>query len=403
MSSTLNVPLALHGGEPIRDETKRPWPLWPIHDERERENLLGVLDSGAWWYGAQVAAFEEAFAHHQDALHCVSCTNGTTAGEVMVQALNLEPGDEVIVPPYTFIATGTAVLRMGATPVFADVDESWCLDPDAAEAAITPRTKALMPVHFGSRVADMDRLRAVAERHGLVIIEDACHSWGSKWLSKGTGALGLAGFFSFQASKNISAGEGGAILTDDPDFAETCRSITNCGRTPGGGPWFHANAIGTNARITEFTAALLLAQLSRLQEQTTLRERNAAILDEALSEVEGLTPQPGDPRMTQRAYHLYPMRFDPEVFGCSRENFIAAARAEGLPVTAGYTVPLHAQPVFKNAGRSIDYAKVSCPVAEDLCYHSGVWFHHRLLLAGEDDMAEIAAIIRKVRMNAPKL
>jgi dTDP-4-amino-4,6-dideoxygalactose transaminase len=391
--------LAIHGGAPVRG-ADRTWPAWPVVTDAERRALLEVLDSGKWWYGEGVARFEEEFAAFQDAAHCVTCTSGTTSAEICVQALGIGPGDEVIVPAYTFIATASSVARMGATPVFVDVDESWCMDPAAAEAAITPRTQAIMPVHFGSRVADMDRINAIADAHGLAVIEDACHSWGAKWKGKGTGALGRCGVFSFQMSKNITAGEGGAIVTDDEALAERCRSIVNCGRVRNGG-WYSHEVIGTNARLTEFAAALLRAQLARLEGQTLHRIEMAALLDRELAGIAGLTPQPGDPRMTRRAYHLYPFRLDETAFGCSRARFVEAARAEGMSLTAGYPLPLYAQPVFQRLGGRI--RPLPCPVTEDLCAHSGLWFNHALLLASEEDMRDIARIFAKLKEHVADL
>jgi len=392
--------LAIHGGKPVRrpDQT---WPAWPIFDEKEIGALRDVLESRKWFYDQQVAQFEREYAAFQDARFCISCTSGTTAIEIALQALGIGPGDEVIVPPYTFIATASAVLRVGATPIFVDVDSSWCMDPNLIEPAITPRTKAIMPVHFGGRICDMDRIPAIADKHGLPVIEDACHSWGGKWEGKGTGALGRCGVFSFQASKNITAGEGGAILTDEADLAALCKSLVNCGRTPDG-PWYHHVNAGTNARLTEFGAAILRAQMTRLEAQTLLRERNAALLYAELSEVDGIIPQPSSNRITRRAYHLYCMRIDEARFGCSRARFIEAAQAEGLPVSAGYPIPLYKQPVFERC-RSYDYKQCRCPVAEDLCYNSGMWFAHSLLLGSENDMRDIAAIITKIKENAASL
>jgi dTDP-4-amino-4,6-dideoxygalactose transaminase len=391
--------LAIHGGTPVRSAEKT-WPRWPRVTDAERSALLEVLDSGKWWYGERVAAFERDYAAFQDAQHCVTCTSGTTAAEVCIQALGIGPGDEVLVPAYTFIATATSVARMGATPVFVDVDESWCMDPAAAEAAITPRTKAMVPVHFGSRVADMDALNAVAEKHGIIVMEDACHSWGSKWKGKGTGALGRCGVFSFQMSKNMTAGEGGAILTDDEALADRCRSITNCGRVKGGA-WYGHDVVGTNARMTEFAAAILNVQLARLEEENAHRARMATLLDSELAGIEGITPQPGDPRMTRRAYHLYPFRLDEQAFGCTRERFVAAARAEGMSLTAGYPLPLYKQPVFERLRGGAP--EPVCPMTEDLCAHSGLWFNHLLLLSQEEDMREIAQIFRKVKEHASEL
>lgn len=401
MATTSTSPLALHGGTPVRGADKT-WPGWPIFDDAERTALMRVLDSGKWWFGEKVAQFEREYAAFQDAKRCVTCTSGTTAIEIVLQALGLKPGDEVIVPPYTFYATASAVARGGRYPVFVDVDESWCMNPDLIEAAITPRTKAIMPVHLGGRVADMDRINAVAKAHGLFVIEDACHSWGAKWNQKGTGALGDCGVFSFQASKNINAAEGGAIVTDNEDLAEMCWSLTNCGRSRTGAWYEHPN-LGTNARLTEFQGAVLSAQLTRLEEQTLRRARNAAILDEGLGAIDGLTPQPGDARITRRGYHLYCLRIDPERFGCPRERVVEAAAAEGLPLSIGYPIPLYRQPSMQRLTGGPDYGAFRCPVAEDLCARSGLWIGHQILLAGEQDMRDIIGIFAKIQANAAEL
>ena len=393
--------LALLGGTPVRDEAARPWPQWPIFGAEERAALLEVFDSGNWWYGPRVAAFEREYAAFQGAQHCISCNSGTTALEIALQALGVRPGDEVIVPPYTFFATASAVSRVGGIPVFVDVDDSWCMDPAAVALAVTPRTKGIVPVHFGGRICDMDRINEVAAKNGLFVLEDACHAWGSRWKGKGAGVLGKCGAFSFQHSKNITAGEGGALVTDDADFANLCRSLSNCGRDPVKGGYTHYNR-GTNIRITELAAAILSAQLGRLDAQTETRQKNAALLNETIGQIEGLTPQPGDPRITRRSYHLYCLRIDPDRFGCSRERFVEAARAEGLPIGAGYGMPLYKQPFFQGA-RDYDYTKVECPVAEDLCGRSGMWFRHALLLCSEEDMREIIAIVEKIKTHATAL
>ncbi|MBI5095490.1 MAG: DegT/DnrJ/EryC1/StrS family aminotransferase [Candidatus Hydrogenedentes bacterium] len=401
MPKTTKNALAIHGGTPVRGADKK-WPGWPQFDDTERKALNEVLESGKWFFGDRVTQFEREYADYQDARFCVTCNSGTAAAEIAMQALGIGPGDEVLVPAYTFIATASSVARVGATPIFVDIDDSWCMDPALAEAAITPRTKAIMPVHFGSQVCDMDRFNALAQKHNLKIIEDACHSWGSKWKGKGTGALGFGGVFSFQASKNITAGEGGAILTDNEEFADACKSITNCGRAKGS-VWYGHVLLGTNARITEFAAALLSAQLSRLQEHTLRRQRNAAILNKELGAIEGLIPQPGDSRMTQRAYHLYCMRMDDKAFGCSREQMVEAARAEGLPIGPGYAVPLYKQPVFAERKGTPDYTKCHCPATEDLCYRTGTWFGHPNLLGSEEDMYDIVAIFKKIKENVSLL
>ena len=225
--------LAIHGGQPVRTQ---PWPSWPQWDETERAGLLAVLERGEWGgYDTAVTEFESAFAARHAAQFCVTTVNGTTTLETALRALNIGPGDEVIVPPYTFIATAASVRIVGATPVFADVDlDTWNLSIPAVEAAISDRTKAVIPVHFGGLPVDFDSLLPLARKHNLFVIEDAAHAHGSSWNGQPVGALGVAGSFSFQASKNLTAGEGGALLTNDPDLAERMWSIANCGRSPDG-------------------------------------------------------------------------------------------------------------------------------------------------------------------------
>ncbi len=399
MTTHTAEPLALHGGAALR--TVDSWPSWPAPHAADREALLRVYDSGKWWYGEEVKRFEERYAAFQDAKHCVTCTSGTAAAEIALQALGAGPGDEVIVPPYTFVATAMTVARVGAAPVFVDVDDSWCMNPDQIEAAITERTKAIMPVHFGSCLADMDRINAIACEHNLYVVEDACHSWGAKYKGKGTGALGMCGVFSFQQSKNITAAEGGCILTDDDALAARMRSMTNSGRTPEGA-WFEHHVIGTNARLTELQGALLNGHLDRLGDETELRIRNAALLDEGLGDIEGITPQPGRPEMTRRAYHLYCMRFDEQAFGCSRAQFVEAAKAEGLPFSTLYAIPLYRQPMCAQI-KGRDYGDVHCPVAEALCADQALALHHRFLLGPEEDMHDIISIVRKIKANAGAL
>ena len=276
--STTSRP-ALLGGTPACDFD---WPAWPVHDECEERLLLEVLRSGKWWFGERVRQFEAEFAAYQGADFAVSCTNGTTAIEMALRALGVVPGDEVIVPPYTFIATASAVVTVGAIPVFADIcPDTLCIDPADVERKITPRTRAVIPVHVSGLIADMDRLNALAERHGLAVLEDAAHAWGSQLEGRGAGTLSRCGTFSFQETKNITAGEGGILVTNDGELAELCRSFTHCGRTPGSA-WYDHDVLGSNLRMTEFQAAVLIAQLGRLDDQVQRRQKSAARLDERL-------------------------------------------------------------------------------------------------------------------------
>jgi dTDP-4-amino-4,6-dideoxygalactose transaminase len=391
--------LALLGGTPLRS-TDKTWPIWPQYGAGEREALLDVLDNTNWWYGEKVRTIEQEFAAYQGAKYCLVCTSGTTALEICLQAMEIGHGDEVIVPPFTFVATASAVSRMGATPVFVDIDDSWNMDPTKIEAAITPNTKAIIPVHFTGRICDMDAINAIAQKHDLLVLEDASHSWGAKWSDgQGAGVLGDCGVFSFQGFKNLTAGEGGAMVTNNPELAAKMQSYINCGRKEGG-VWYEHHNVGTNARLGEFQAALLSAQLKHLPEQQATRIRNGEILDEELSKIEGITPQPVDPRQTQHSRHIYCIRVDQESFGCSRERMLEALNAEGVPVDAAYPLPLYKQPVYAKTGQ---YDDVSCPVCEELCYNSAIWITHQHLLGSESDMEDIIAIFQKVKDNVNEL
>ena len=399
--------LAIHGGQPVRTE---PFPSWPMHDASEREALNEVLESGKWWYGEKVQAFEEQFAAYQDARFGITAVNGTAALQVALTAAGIGAGDEVIVPPYTFVATASAVLLANAVPVFADIDrDTLCISPERIREAITERTRGIIPVHFGGLPADMDAIGAIAEEHDLLVIEDACHAWGSEWKGQKVGAIGDMGCFSFQASKNITAAEGGIILTNDEALADQCRSYTNCGRGKDT-PWYEHYLLGGNYRLTEFQAALLLCQLERLDEHVTIRQRNGKRLNEGLAEVRGVEVHQEDPRSNRRSYHLYCFRFVPQAWdGVSRKRFIEAVHAEGIPVSPGYPHPLYKNPLFQRKGegpkfcplscpyygKEMDYTKVVRPNVERVCQES-LWLTQSVLLGTEADMDDIVEGIGKV-------
>jgi dTDP-4-amino-4,6-dideoxygalactose transaminase len=403
---------ALLGGKPHCDFS---WPAWPIHDQAEESQLLEVLRSGKWWYGEKVRQFEREFAEFQGAAYGVTCTNGTTAIEMALRALGVVPGDEVIVPPYTFIATASAVATIGAIPVFADIEPTTlCIDPEDVARKITNRTRAIIPVHVAGRIADMARINELAKAHDLKVMEDAAHAWGSKYEGRGAGTLGQCGTFSFQVSKNITAGEGGILVTDDKELADLCRSFSHCGRTEGSA-WYDHNNLGSNLRITEFQAAVLLAQLSRLEDQVARREQSAALLDETLANIPAVRRLAPAPRMTRRSHHLYIFRFDAAELGITRAQFLKALQAEGVPASEGWYRPLYRNGVFANAhvgpphgirsplaGMGVDYRNVSCPVCEEVCTDA-VWLPQNVLLADESQIVRLADAIRKVIENAPAL
>ncbi len=404
--------LALFGGKPGCDQ---PWPAWPVFDDAERRSLSSVLESGQWWFGEKVRAFEAAYAAFQGAQYAVTCTNGTTALEMGLRALGIVEGDEVIVPPYSFIATASAVVTVGGIPVFADIQpDTLCIDPEDVERKIGPRTKAIIPVHVAGYIASMDEIRGVADRYQLRVLEDAAHAWGSQWQHQGAGTLGDCGTFSFQISKNITAGEGGILVTNNEDLADLCRSYTHCGRMKNSA-WYDHAWLGSNLRMTEFQAALLLAQLGRLEAQLQRREASAAILDQALQGLPGirlLAPARG---MTRRSYHMYVFRIREADLGISRGRFIEALNAEGIPASVGWSRPLYANDLFRNAhqgpahgiraplaNKGVDYRLVSCPACKQVC-QDAVWIPQHVLLADPDKIHLAAEAIAKVVRRADSL
>jgi dTDP-4-amino-4,6-dideoxygalactose transaminase len=400
---------ALLGGAPTCDF---PWPAWPIHDEAEESQLFETLRSGEWWYGEKVRRFEHEFAAFQGARYAVTCTNGTAAIEMALRAIGVVPGDEVIVPPYTFVATASAVVTVGAIPVFADIEpETLCLDPDDVARKISGRTRAVIPVHVAGRIADMPRINELAKRHNFKVLEDAAHAWGSQLHGRGAGTLGQCGTFSFQVSKNITSGEGGIVVAEDKELADLCRSFSHCGRTEGS-EWYDHKNLGSNLRITEFQAAILLAQLARLEKQVASRENSASLLDEALAGVRGINLLAPSVGMTRRSYHMYIFRLDQPLLGITRKRFLEALCAEGVPASQGWYRPLYKNGVFANAhigpphgikapmaALGVDYRNVSCPVCEAVCADA-VWLPQNVLLASKSQVLRIADAIRKVASNA---
>ena len=378
-----------------------------MHDESEEEAILEVLHSGKWWFGEHVSRFEEEFAAFQGAKYAVSCTNGTTAIEMGLRAIGVVEGDEVIVPCYSFIATASAVVTIGAIPVFADIlPDTLNIDPEDARSKITPRTKAIVPVHVAGRIAEMAKLNALATEHKLSVLEDAAHAWGSKLQDKGAGTLSSGGTFSFQETKNITAGEGGALVTDDKELADLCRSFTHCGRVEGA-EWYDHHVLGSNLRLTEFQAAILRAQLQRLPQQVELRDRNAQAIHASLQEFEQVQTLADAPEMTRRSHHMYIFR----VNGIDRDQFVEALVAEGIPVIAGWYRPLYRNDVFQNAhvgprngirsplaGKGVDYRNVSCPVCEAVC-NDAVWIQQHALLGSEEQIDALCGGLRKVLEN----
>jgi dTDP-4-amino-4,6-dideoxygalactose transaminase len=407
---------ALLGGPKVRTVK---WPAWPVYDRQEEEALLGVLRSGLWnrRSGKQVARFEEAYAKLTGAKYCLATSSGTSALITSLSALGVGAGDEVIVPPYTFVATVNAVLMQHAIPVFVDTDrETFQMDAGKLEAAITERTAAIMPVHLGGSAADLDAIMAIAAKRKIPVIEDACQAHLAEWRNRRVGTWGATGCFSFQASKNLNCGDGGAILTNDQELADKCYAFhtNSSGRQAAG---FSSQYLqrGANLRMTEFQGALLAAQMTRLESQTRRRQQNAEYLTSIIKSTPGIAAAKMYAGCNSNAYHLYMFRYDKSKFAnLPLARFLKALHAEGIPASAGYS-PLNKEPFLLNTLNSRCYRrflsekqvnhwreKSSCPENDRLC-EEAVWLTQNVLLADRSDMDQIAEAIRKIQSQAAEL
>ena len=404
--------LALLGGKKAKS---KPFPVWPYYDSNEERALKEVLESRVWWRtpGTRTLEFEKSFAKFHGAGHGIAVTNGTAALEVTIAALGITAGDEVIVPNFTFVATASAVLFVNALPVLVDVDsETYCIDPDLVEDAITSRTKAIVAVHMGGHPADLDRLKKIASRKRLALVEDSAHAHASEWRGQRVGTFGVAGTFSFQASKLMTAGEGGMIISNNDKFEVQARSVHDCGRMPG--EWFYSHFIyGSNYRLSEWQGAILQVQLGRLDQQTKRRHENARILDRLLRAIPGITPQTLDKRCTRNGQYAYIFHVNKNKFGgLSTNRFIEALNAEGIPNQASYP-PLHQLAMFqsgeyrkrlsgKQAKDKHKFLKHKYPVTQRAAWET-VWLPQPTLLGDEEDIHEIAAAIAKIQKSAKEL
>jgi L-glutamine:2-deoxy-scyllo-inosose/3-amino-2,3-dideoxy-scyllo-inosose aminotransferase len=414
VSQTLSLPVVL-GGEPTRPFAA---PEWPVFGRRESELLRQALESGRWAYeGPFETAFERRFADVQTARYGLCVANGTVALQLALEALDVGAGDEVIVPGLTFQATAAAALEVNAAPVLVDVEPAtYCLDPALIEAAITPRTKAIIAVHLYNSVADLDRILDLARRHGLRVIEDCAHGHGSQWNGRGLGSLGDLGTFSFQSSKTLTAGEGGFVSTNDPTLRDRLASLRNCGRRPpGADPADWRLLQGGNHRLTEWQAAVLTAQLERFDEQMARREANAALLDAALAEIPGIKPMVRYPQVNRRNLYAYVFRYDPAAFdGLSGQAFrLALSRELGIKVRQPYA-PLHRsalyQPLTKRRHRLgpayetvIEPTRFALPVAERAYATEAMVIAHQVLLADPVELSLVPDAVRRLQRHAPRL
>ena len=411
---------AILGGQPVRT---KPWPVWPMwNPATDEEPVLKVLRSGVWSRAGVVTEFENKWAETIGTKRCLAVVNGTNALSATLVQLDIGGGDEVIVTPYTWISSIQAVLLAGAIPVFVDVDpETFQINPEKIEAKITSRTRAIMPVHILGMPANMIRIMEIAKKHNLLVVEDACQAWLAEINHRKVGTFGNAGCFSFQNSKHLPLGEGGAIVSDDEKFIDRCYSYHNVGFPYGGvigAIGTGSVMLGTKLRITEYQAAIGLAQLGRLDGQTTTRNINAAYIKSQISNIPGILPYKLYDNVTRAAFHMFAFRYKKEEFkGLSREKFLKALSAEGIPNLSGYAPFLNKQPYLENAFQSKNFKKMypkemldfdqfkernQCPENDILC-EEAVWFQQNMLLAEKSDLDDIATAIERIYKNSEKI
>jgi dTDP-4-amino-4,6-dideoxygalactose transaminase len=399
--------LALLGGEKARQEA---YPEWPVHDEREIEAVTRVIRSGRWggfpYPGPETAEFIRRFCDLHGAQYGVAMMNGTVTIEVALRAAGIGWGDEVIVPAYTFAATASAPVAAGAIPVIVDVDpNNYCIDPKAVEAAITEKTRAIIPVHLGAQMADMDAIMAIAEKYNLVVIEDCAHAHGARWRGKGAGTLGDFGSFSLQSSKIMTAGEGGILLCKTEDMMWRAASIINCGRPAD--PKGEIFTMGANYRMGELQAALLNVAIERFPQQTAQRAEMADYMDEALSEVPGVRVLPKDPRITTRAVYRYIFAIDPDQFGgATHEEVCAALDSEGVDCWQGYEAmhryslfqpQLSRLPVPSAFPERFAFETMRFAEAERACEREAVWLDESIFRSGRQGVDDAVKAVKKIQ------
>lgn len=415
-----NVKPALTGGKPVRTASWPTWPKW--NPETDEPRVLEVLRSGVWSRSEVVKSFENKWAKTTGSKRCVTVVNGTNALIASLTQAGIGGGDEVLVSSYTFIASVAAILQTGAMPVFVDSDpETFQLDPEEIKKKINSKTRAILPVHILGLPADMDSIMTIAKQNDLIVVEDACQGWLAEYDHKKVGTFGLAGCFSFQNSKNLPMGEGGAIVSDNDEFMDKCFSYHNYGYPYGslvGAVNQGAVMAGTKIRLTEYQAAIGLSQLERLDDETRLRETNASYLKEQLEGIPGISTYVLYPKVNRAVFHLFPFRFHTEGFkGLSRDVFIKALRAEGIPCSSGYT-PLNDKLYLKDAFSSKNYQRMyqaeeldfekfvaenQCPITDKLCNEEAIWLSQRMLLGSRTDMDDIANAIKKIHENVEEL
>jgi dTDP-4-amino-4,6-dideoxygalactose transaminase len=387
-----------------------------VFDEGDVQAVADTVRSGNWGGfpepGPHAAAFEEAFAAYQGARHGILMVNGTVTMEVGLKALGIGWGDEVIVPALTFAATAYAPMAAGALPVIVDVTpDTWTIDPTLVEAAITPRTKAVMPVHLGHQMADMDRIMEIARANGLAVVEDCAHAHGQQWDGRGAGCFGQFGSFSHQSSKILTAGEGGTLLTNDDDLARRAHSIIDCGRAKDDAE--REVTFGANYRLGELHAALLVVQMERFEEQRRQREEAAGYFEETAVHVPGVRIMPRDARITRWSFYNYLFSIEPEAFaGASNEVVAYALEREGVAAEVQYP-PMSRYELFQPSrsrlpvavefADRLDPSKMSFPVAEDAGLRRSIYLQENVFRAGREGIDDAVEALAKIQKHADEL
>ncbi|MFC9057829.1 aminotransferase class I/II-fold pyridoxal phosphate-dependent enzyme [Streptomyces sp. NPDC057074] len=371
------------------------YPEWPQYDEKEREGLVRALEQGQWWRmgGSEVDSFEREFAELHGAPHALAVTNGTHALELALQVMGVGPGSEVVVPAFTFISSSQAAQRLGAVAVPVDVDpHTYNIDVAAARAAVTSRTRAIMPVHMAGFLADMDALAELSADTGVPLLQDAAHAHAARWRGKRVGELGSIAAFSFQNGKLMTAGEGGAVIFPDTERYEAAFLRHSCGRPRTDRRYLHQVA-GTNLRLNEFSAAVLRAQLSRLEAQIATRGQRWAVLSPLLDAIDGVVPQRGDDRTDNPSHYMAMFRV-PGISEDDRNALVDRLVAAGVPAFAAFRA-IYRTDAFWEIGapdETPEQVAERCPNTEAIS-RDCVWLHHRVLLAGEQDMHRTAEIV----------
>ena len=406
--------LAINGGPSEASKLEDIIPRWPQFSDGDKKALIEVLESRRWcriYPGSKVESFEKAFSEYHDAKYGIAVANGTVALELALETIGVGVG-EVLVPAVTFIATASAITEVGAVPIFVDINpETATMDPEDLEKSVTERTKAVIVVHYGGYPADFDEILPIVKKHNLSLIEDCAHAHGTEWKGRKVGAIGDMGGFSFQESKSIPAGEGGIVLTNDDELAEKSRLIHNIGRVVGR-PGYEHHILSSNYRMTEFQGALLLSKLKSYQQEVGIKHSNGEYLAEKLQKIRGIDPLKRDPRITQRGYYFFVIRYDPNEFnGLPKGRFVAALRAEGVPAGVGYGMPLYKQPAFrKEKLREIfpkgvqlpDYDSLFLPNSEEFAARE-VTLPHPILLGDREALDLVVGAFEKIKANVDEL